>query len=257
MSAFSKRGARGCGRNRIPGSLYLEVGLAEAGEPGGVELEHFIIDPAQPWVGETLSARGVAIVDYNGAKHVVDVIGSEHYPTPADFIEEARWLGVSRRVNPKLDFSGLDPRKSKLIVLHGKAIISNLERVFEDGLGDMLDEAGAAITGTANVMQHICPRFMSGARDRAHLTSRPNCLGLHWAIHTGNDGPGRRRIGEISYPVHYREGFLNTIPEYQIGVIAVLPITGFSVIESPGSPAADEIYDRVSGLNYPVQRTRE
>jgi hypothetical protein len=115
-------GRRGCGY-RQPGAAYLAVPLG----PGGRPVEEFLIDapividdPGQ--LG--LTAIGVALVERDGATHVLDVVGREHYPTVAAFIDEARHMGISRRVSRSINFSQITPA-SRLLLLHPHADIAN------------------------------------------------------------------------------------------------------------------------------------
>ena len=115
-------GRRGCGY-RQPGAAYLAVPLG----PGGRPVEEFLIDPP---IGIDdpgrlgLSAVGVALVERDGATHVLDIVGREHYPTVASFIDEARQMGISRRVSRTIDFSRITPA-SRLLLLHPHADIAN------------------------------------------------------------------------------------------------------------------------------------
>ena len=105
---------RGCG-TRQPGGAYLAVPLG----PGGSPVETFLVDPpvAVDAVSLGLSAVGVTLVQRDGATHVLDVVGREHYPTVAGFVEEARRLGISRRVSKTTAFSRLNA-DSRLLLLH-------------------------------------------------------------------------------------------------------------------------------------------
>lgn len=113
---------RGCG-TRVPGGIYLVLELSPVGRP----VEDFLIDPP---VKIDPSAAGVSPLgvtlmdDANGVTHVLDWIGSQHYPNVADFIEEVRQMGISRRVSKALDFSRIT-RESTLITIHARAWIEN------------------------------------------------------------------------------------------------------------------------------------
>ena len=67
-----------------------------------------------------LSPIGVQLVERDGVWHILDWIGSEHYPNVADFLEEVRRFGLSRRLAKTVDFSKLTER-SKILVgfVHG------------------------------------------------------------------------------------------------------------------------------------------
>ena len=112
---------RGCG-TRQPGGAYLAVPLG----PGGSPVETFLVDPpvAVDAVSLGLSAVGVTLVQRYGATHVLDVVGHEYYPTVAGFVEQARRLGVSRRVSKTTAFSRLNP-DSRLLLVHPRALIAN------------------------------------------------------------------------------------------------------------------------------------
>jgi hypothetical protein len=112
---------RGCGL-RQPGGAYLAVPLSLWGQP----LEAFLIDPptvvARTALG--LAPVGVSLIERDGVTHVLDIVGREHYPTVASFVDEARLLGVSRRISRRSEFARLSA-ESRLILLHPDADIAN------------------------------------------------------------------------------------------------------------------------------------
>ncbi len=113
---------RGCG-HRQPGGAYFAVPLA----PAGRAVEEFLIDP--PVVIEDaarlgLTSVGVGLFERDGVTHVVDIVGSEHYPTVAEFVDEARRMGVSRRAPRTLDFAEITSN-SRLLLAHARADIAN------------------------------------------------------------------------------------------------------------------------------------
>jgi hypothetical protein len=115
---------RGCGY-RQPGGAYLAVPLG----PGGRPIEDFLVDP--PVVIDSdqraalgLAAVGVALVERAGATHAFDIVGREHYRTVAEYVDEVRRLGVSRRISRTADFSRLNP-DSRLVLLHEHADVAN------------------------------------------------------------------------------------------------------------------------------------
>ena len=114
-------GRRLCGL-RQPGGAYLAVPLS----PGGRPVEEFLVDPPQVVRKDALglSAIGVTLVQRDGVTHVLDIVGRQHYPTVASYIDEVRRLGVSRRISRKTDFSGLSA-DSRLVLLHEHADIAN------------------------------------------------------------------------------------------------------------------------------------
>jgi hypothetical protein len=125
---------RGCG-DREPGGVYAESGLSPFGRP----IEHFLFDPPLP-VPDGLDlvnkptlwqrvdpASGEPMLDPETGNPIYDLlihIGAEHYPEAADYIEETRRLGASRRLNPNLDLSRLS-RLSRMLLAHPRAIIAS------------------------------------------------------------------------------------------------------------------------------------
>lgn len=108
---------RACG-TRIAGGIYLVVPTGKKGFP----LEAFLVDPPRPVDPETigLAPQGVSLViDPHDPEvwHVVDWVGTAHYPNATDFLEEARRHGVSRRAQATLPFSQIGP-KSRLLIVH-------------------------------------------------------------------------------------------------------------------------------------------
>jgi hypothetical protein len=124
---------RGCGE-REPGGVYVECGVG----PGGTPIETFLFDPPLPlpegvdlvnkpqlWL-RTDPASGEPVLDAQG-KPIYDVlvwVGAEHYPEAADYIEETRRLGASRRLNPQMDLTRIT-RWSRMLLAHPRAIIEN------------------------------------------------------------------------------------------------------------------------------------
>jgi hypothetical protein len=113
---------RGCGY-RQPGGAYFAVPLG----PGGRAVEEFLIDP--PVVIDDpgrlgLSSVGVTLIERDGVTHVLDLVGREHYPTVASFIDEARRMGISRRAPKTIDFGRITP-SSRLLLAHAHADIAN------------------------------------------------------------------------------------------------------------------------------------
>lgn len=108
-------GARGCG-SRQQKALYMCVGLS----PFGVEIEEFILDPVHPYSGDPF--RAPILVEHEDKPNDVLIwIGKEFYPYVPDFIEEAKKLGVSRRIPHNFSASQLS-KGSRMILIHARAI---------------------------------------------------------------------------------------------------------------------------------------
>jgi len=124
---------RACGE-RKPGGIYIEVGLG-----GSLTIEQAMFDPpldasqivlelpnGERLTAQQLSARGqvVARIPGEDAWHVWDVVGGRDYPYPADFLEEVRTEGLSRRSPRGLRFDLLGPQ-SRIYLLHERGLIQN------------------------------------------------------------------------------------------------------------------------------------
>lgn len=129
--------ARGCGGSRTKGGIYFESN----GVDGGLPLECFFVDPPIKVDLDELgiSPIGTHLIEQNGVWNLLDVVGSEHYGDVADFIEEGRRLGFSRRSSLRRpeDYAKLT-RESKHLFIHRRAFIENFE-IFK---GVQLMEAG-------------------------------------------------------------------------------------------------------------------
>ena len=198
---------RGCGR-RVAGGVYGEFGLG----PGGLPVEAFLMDPPVPTPdGMALAAVGVLLIERNGVTHVVDRVGMQHYPNIADFVEEARRFGVSRRLPSNLDFSRLT-EESRLLLVHDRAIIGNQHDWF-----------GRSLT---------CPR----QRDGHPWHAAPCCAGVWWHDVEG----GEPRIGDVQGRVlrtmpSFRYDNGHARPEgvearYQQGFFAAFPLSRLVVV---------------------------
>src|SRR5690606_14289734 len=56
--------------------------------------------------------------------HIIDHVGSTHYPYPADFVEEGRRHGFSRHVAKTLDWASIN-QNTRLLAAHEKAVLLN------------------------------------------------------------------------------------------------------------------------------------
>lgn len=229
---------RGCG-TRVKGGVYWEVGLSEYGSP----LESFIIDP--PMVVDIdalgISPRGVHVIERNGVAHVFDWIGAESYPNVADFLEEARRFGVSRRLElPKEQYNRLTP-ESRLVLVHPKAHIKNPEPYWYPRVG-MQNEAMPT-----PYKWHLCPKELP-----EHEEPETMCAGLWWedVIDASPVEKGERiamrKMPSFSYgcaiPPETAEHF------YLPAVFASFPLGRIVVINDPDEGTHEKALDRLSGL---------
>lgn len=206
---------RACGR-RIAAGIYAETRLSPFGQP----IETFIICPPKPidiaaW---GLAPRGARLVEINGIWHVFDIVSKADYHV-ADYIEETRCKGASRRLSSKLDFSKLS-QESRLVLIHEQAIIENYN-------------------------EYPQPPSISCPRDIHRDRLEEMCAGQWWhdipASELRSDAEGLRHTrtipGGVSYIAYPRpEGI---IPLYQFGVFLSLPISNLAVIAGR-NPQEDE-----------------
>jgi hypothetical protein len=116
---------RGCGQ-RVASGIYAECGLGR----GGRALEDFLVDSPLP-LPDGLDMRALAnkaqvwADPRTGLAHLVIWIGAEHYPYVADYVEEVRRYGASRRISSAVDLSKLTPGASRMILAHPLARVVN------------------------------------------------------------------------------------------------------------------------------------
>lgn len=113
---MSESTARGCGE-RAENALYVCV----AESPLGMPIEYFLVDPVVAFEGKILRSP-MLIRDRFETVHFALGIGKMYYPFVSDFVEEARRVGVSKRVPRNFDPSVLTPAKSKFLLIHPRAI---------------------------------------------------------------------------------------------------------------------------------------
>jgi len=238
--------SRACGR-RIRGGVYAETRLSEDGLP----IEYFIVDPPTPVdLGQLgLAAVGVQLIEINGIHHIFDVVGQEFYPYPADYVEETRRLGASRRLPANLDFSRLEPG-SRLVLIHARAVIENFndypqppdvecpKGIYPHSLSPLKEMC-------AGLWWHDLPLSETTVDD----SDQPN-----EAETSFRSGQVLRRIeGGTVYRSYPRpEG---VVPSYRHGVFLSLPISNLAVIQ--GGEATEHNYEAACTSGLPVYLEEE
>jgi len=107
---------RGCGL-RAENALYAVCGTSPYGKP----IEHFLVDPPTEWRGGRLRAP-MLVADKRGVNHILLGVGARYYPFVPDFVEEVRRLGASKRIPDDFDLTKLTPGRSKMVLIHPRAI---------------------------------------------------------------------------------------------------------------------------------------
>jgi len=164
---------RGCG-TRKSGGVYFETGL----DPNGQPIEYFLCDPPILVDDWHLSAVGVQFIERDGITHILDWVGAKHYPNVADFLEEVKRFGLSRRLSSSLDFSRISAR-TRILLVHQRAWINN----FQD-------------YKTWN-----CPKNLPGHHPEV-LTQEPEtskrmCAGVWWGDIEGGTTPKAKRLDGV------------------------------------------------------------
>ncbi len=248
---------RGCG-DREPGGVYAECGLSK----GGFPLEAFMLDPPQPLpVGVDLVNKPQLwqrvdpvtqepVLDEAG-QPIFDLlihVGAQHYPWATDYIEETRYLGASRRLNPNLDLSKLS-RASRMLLAHPKAIIFGWRELIPPvrcGKCQSLHDQ--------TQYNRLYPELLAAGEgiDATHDDDRGGpCIFKLWEVIPQEDArlvceqEGElplclRCIGSTTYDFHPTG---EKVERWEEGFILALPITGIALIQyADGSvnPSAQE-----------------
>jgi hypothetical protein len=112
---------RGCG-TRVAGGCYWELGIGPDGRP----VEDFLLDPPICLLPDLrIPTRGVIPIEHDGVTHLIDRVGAQFYPNVADFVEEVRRFGLSRRLPKSLAFARLTC-DSRLLLIHDRAWVTNI-----------------------------------------------------------------------------------------------------------------------------------
>jgi hypothetical protein len=207
---------RGCG-TRQAGGLYAETALSAHGSP----VEDFIIDT--PELIDTrrlgLTPVGSKLIERHGTFHLFDIVGSQHYPNVADYIEEVRVAGLSRRISSSLDLSKLTPG-SQIILLHARAYVTNFA-----------EYAARWVYDEEPTPDHPAPRCPKHRIDHDRAEAPAMCAGVWWQdVELGIPVAGtdpvkrsiRRQMPSFSYIAHSRPEGVE--PQYQIAAFASFPI---------------------------------
>jgi hypothetical protein len=265
--------SRGCG-DREPGGVYVESGLSSRGRP----LEEFLVDPPlpvpegldlvnKPQIWQRMLPSGEPAQDVDGLP-IFDLliwVGAEFYPYCADYLEEVRRFGASRRLNPNIDLSLLS-KSSRMILAHPLVIntawqqqcppesclkevpghdasitVSDVTTTGSDERKRMI--AGPLQQDTDNSTKSLLPPMLQNTpRTGPCLFKLWELIPLEEAqtvIEVVESEAGRHRAGTAEFPLCLRQ-IGSTIYQYHPtgesceglvpGVFAVLPITGFALI---------------------------
>ena len=219
---------RGCG-SRVVGGVYAEVKNGAGGSP----IEAFLVDPprAVDALALGLTDKGVRLIEIGGVWHVFDIVGTNHYPYVADFVEEGRRMGISRRLPQNLDFEKLDPDQSHLVLLHRKALITNVQ------------EAGFL------ERYHVCPKALP---DHEEGLLDGMCAAFWWQDFSAKalDEDGIRTMKNGDQYVGRLRPQGRAKPERELAIFMSLPITNLAVIRGRNTEEnarVQDVYEKVVG----------
>lgn len=240
--------ARGCGDSRIAGGVYAECSLAPFGHP----IEEFLCDPGRFVKYRELGISEIGVTpirDVRGVVHLWDHVGRKHYPNVADFVEEARQHGISRRLPSTLPFNLLTSG-SRLVLMHSRAIIRNGQDYAD------CEPAGRPPERCPNLigLEH-CGRM----RD-VHQKAQPGhaCSRFWWQdVIAGNAPPTGepiiRTIGDTTYRALSRSSGVRT--DYHTGIFGIFPLTGIVVVrdrEGDSDTRALQKVEAVRGVPFGI-----
>jgi len=161
----------------------------------------------------------------SGTVHFLDVVGSrKFYPNVADFIEEVRRMGVSRRAGPNTPLDLITP-ESRLLTAHAHAWLYNIDQY--------------------GIPYWTCPRDVPGHGFTDPQGPVPMCGGVWWwDVEQGEPVPipadvadhydpvasrlVRRIMPSFTYIAHERPDGIT--PDYGMAVFAAWPIARIAVI---------------------------
>lgn len=277
-------GARECG-SRKEGGTYATCPLSADGKP----LEHFIVCKPVPIVADdyNLSNVGVKLVDLEEVcltckgvsapkgkgkyvtpcsacdgtgtetvTHVFDIVGQEYYPNIADFLEEARRLGVSRRMELEdgRQYARLSTR-SRLMLLHHRAVFNSPAAVF-GGMGYTEELRFARASCPKGLTEHDLTPWLAGMAAKGNrIGTAPGCSALYWNVLedailpipedqvpyiVGKKDPMptpdnrfvERRLVSGTYRGYRFPPELR--PDYALGIFAVFPLVKIDVVDPEG-----------------------
>lgn len=211
-------GPRGCGASRTIGGVYAELPLGPFGKP----VEEFLVDPPIIIDPERLGVSPVGVkltYDVHGTPHLLDWIGSEHYPNVADMIEEIRHMGMSRRLPANKAILSELGQGSKIVMIHARGHIENRFHYYE------LPQACPK-----NKLNHECT-----AQNEVIKAPEEMCVGLYWQdIQHGEALECDSRLVDRTMPSFTYTGFSppeGVSREYKPAIFAAFPIASLGVVK--------------------------
>ena len=228
---------RGCGF-RISGGIYLVLDTCKEQDDTCRPIMDYIVDPPRPLGNLPVSHIGSTLIDAKGINHVLDVVGSSHYPNVADFIQEAGRHGISRRISRTTRFDKIT-QGSRLILAHSRAIIRNYADYHKAVDRHLVCVTQRHFGNILAVEDGMCATYwwfdvtggeVQGFDDDPYLVKR-TIGGTHYWAHRAPDG---------------------VTPEYEIGVFASFPLSRIEVVRDQSQGTHMEHADLAAQSGLPV-----
>lgn len=129
--------------------------------------------------------------------HVFDIIGQDNYPNVADWIEEARRLGVSRRLELNAEEYGKLTPRSRLFLLHARAVINDPESYYK-GMTDLeacrLQRAGCTKDLPKHEIQGGADYSFPDVASFVYPDTPTGCTSLYWHDIDPEATPARKDV---------------------------------------------------------------
>ena len=218
---------RGCG-SRVEGGVYVCADTSPFGKP----IYAFLVDPVIEWRGPKVLRSPMIIEDRNGVNHLVLGVGVKFYPYIPDYVEEARVYGVSKRVPRNFDFSVLTPNRSRLLLVHRRAIP----------------------TFRYEVERPWCPKS---------IVDKHRCVGDLWALSSldfvtekhellGETGDGFVKVKTPSVEYTVSKAYANSKPTYKAGIFLMIPKFHFEYVNKKGK-APKELKKKIEKAGFRLE----
>lgn len=263
---------RGCG-TRVKGGVYAETLTGPHGHP----IEEFLIDPPYSIDPHQLGLTpvGVKLVEVVGQRNpdgtpvhwIWDWVGSSHYPNPADFVEEARRYGASRRLPTNLDWTKITPL-SRLVLVHTRAGIRpgpGLDRLKER------ERALATSTRASDVVDALrCTQIAGRLHCRRAIKDHPDdpeangCARYLWqtiregeAIEHADPSLVRRSLGSTEYAAIAEPDPPLDPSDHYLAIFLRLPIHRIAVVKDDAGGKHRLAFEQVERAQVPVDLVGE
>lgn len=218
---------RGCG-TRQQGGVYACCGLS----PHGTPVEEFLFDPPLEVDELTVKSIGVTLFERDGVLHVLDHVGSVYYASIADYVEEVKRLGLSRRLELSAEEYAQITPESRLLHTHERAFVENWK--------ELRPIYAPCPKGLHDANEEFCAACWWATVEGGELLAFANETGLEVA----------KMMPSFAYTAWMpKDGFEG---EFRLGLFASFPISHIEVIEDPDGGEHERKKERLADAQVPV-----